>query len=113
MKIEEQIGDSLRNDFSDQNIHRLKEWFERFPEAPDVLTKKVGHAVLKKAFSENMWLSTTFLLNQPYLPQKRLQVQSAVDNTHEVCRLLIKSHIHGDCDSQHELLSFLQERARL
>ena len=72
MNLQQQIGPMLLSAYRDQNVAQLKEWFNRFPEAINILTKAVGEAPLKAALRDNMWLSATFLLNQPNIPKKTI-----------------------------------------
>lgn len=113
MSIKQQVGSVILNDFRQQNILRLQEWFTRFPEAPLLLEKELGGAALRYALTENMWLSASFLLRVPLLPHKGLQIQSAIENPHQVCPMLIQSHAHHVPSSMRELLSFLHDRVRM
>lgn len=60
-----------------------------------------------------MWLSSAFLLRQDRIPNKAQQVQSAMDNPHQACPLLIRSHVQKNPKAQLDLLSFLHDRGRL
>jgi hypothetical protein len=113
LDIKQQIGPLLAKDYFDQNPIRLKEWFTRFPEAPELLEKEIGEAPIKHALRECMWVSLTFLLAQPNVARKMVQVQTAIDNDHFVCPLIIKSQVQKIPYSQIELLLFLQERVRI
>ncbi len=113
MSIQEQIGPLLRRDFDNQNALRLKEWFSRFPEAENILKNEVGMATLKYALRENLWISSTFLLRVPFIPQKALQVQTASDNPHQACPMLIRAHVQQSDKAKMELLEFLHSRGRL
>lgn len=113
MKLEKQIGKSLLADFESQNVARLKEWFERFPEAEDVLRNELQNSALKHALLENMWLTSAFLLRVPTLQQKGLQIQTSLDNPHAACSLLVRSHVQKIDSSKFELLQFLHDRVKM
>ena len=53
MNLQQQIGPMLLSAYRDQNVAQLKEWFNRFPEAINILTKAVGEAPLKAASAWN------------------------------------------------------------
>ena len=113
MNLQQQIGPMLLSAYRDQNVAQLKEWFNRFPEAINILTQAVGEAPLKAALRDNMWLSATFLLNQPNIPKKTIQIESAIDNPHQVCPMLIQAQVQNLDSKKLELLRFLHDRVRL
>jgi hypothetical protein len=113
MSINKQVGPLITVDFRTQNICRLSEWFSKFNNAAEMLEEDLGFACLKYAIQENMWLTTTFLLKEPYLPRKALQLLHGAESPNAMCLMLIKSHVHKiECD-QVALLQFLHERIRM
>jgi hypothetical protein len=113
MDFKQQIGPLIAKDYFAQNPARLREWFDRFPEAPELLEKELGDGPIKHALRECMWVSLTFLLAQPNMKRKSLQVQTARGNEHVVCLMILQSQIQKIEKSQIELLSFLHDRVRL
>jgi hypothetical protein len=112
-ELKKLIGPILCADFKSQNVGRLYSWFNRNADAIDILTDELRESPLKYALRENMWLSSAFLLRQPRIPNKPQQVQSAMDNPHQACPLLLRAHIQSNPKAQVELLSFLHDRVRL
>jgi hypothetical protein len=113
VSVGDKVGPLIKEDFLKQDVARLDAWFERFPEACELLELSLGQASLKYAMRENMWLSTMFLLGCDSVPRKVLQIHTGVDNPHEICQHIIKSHIQNSPSSQHHVLSGLYSLVRL
>jgi hypothetical protein len=113
MSVSNQVGPLIKEDFLKQDIASLEAWFERFPDACELLESSLGQASLKYAMRENMWLSTIFLLGCDNVPRKVLQIHTGVDNPHPICQNLIKSHVQNSPTSKHYVLKSLYDLVRL
>jgi hypothetical protein len=111
--IKDKVGPLIKEDFLCQDIFRVSEWFSTFEDAALILEKELHEAPLKYALRENLWLSAVFLMRYPGLYKKNLQIQVGMENSHQICPLLIRSHIHNHQDTKSELLQFLHDRVRL
>ena len=63
MDLEKQVAPLIKNDFVNQNITRLRSWFQTFPNAADMLEKELGSPVIVYAIREVKWLSLVFILS--------------------------------------------------
>jgi|AntDeeMinimDraft_5_1070356.scaffolds.fasta_scaffold10763_2 hypothetical protein len=113
MSVNEQIGPLMAEDFANQNISRMQEWFSKFDDASIVLEKHLGDLCLKSAIQRNQWLNVAFLVSVDDLPRKKDQIYDLQENLQQMAPLLLKSLIHRRGDSQLLMMEFLQDRVRL
>lgn len=113
MELNEKIGPLILEDFQNQNITRLKEWFTQFPNAYNALSNSLGSAPLKFTLVNNMWLSSSFLLSEHSVTNKLLQIKSAEENTQYLYPLIVQSHVQDNDGSKELILKFLHDRVRL
>jgi hypothetical protein len=113
MDLENQVAPLIKNDFIDQNITRLRSWFESFPNAAEMLEKELGSPVITYAIREVKWLSLVFILSVPNVKSKSLQSINANDSEFELCLLIVKSNMQKLHSTQVKTLNYLHERVRL
>lgn len=113
MDVGERVGPIIKEDFLKQDIGRLESWIQRFPDACLLLEAALGESCLKYAMRENLWLSSVFLLQCDSVPRKTLQIQTCVENQHETCLHLVRSHVQNSPSSQSFLASHLYSLVRL
>jgi len=113
MDLEKQVAPLIKNDFVNQNITRLRSWFQTFPNAADMLEKELGSPVIVYAIREVKWLSLVFILSIPNVKSKSIQSMQANDSEFEICLLIVKSNIQKLDSTQIETLNYLHERVRL
>ena len=113
MDIEKQVGPLIRADFLSQNMHRLHEWFLRFPKAMDILEEELKSPPILYAIRKSMWLSLAFLLAQSYAPRKHLQVLEGQRSEDDLCGSFLRAHVQTLDSEKISVLRHLQERVRL
>lgn len=113
MELNDKIGPLILEDFKNQNIMRLREWFLQFPNAYSALGSALGSAPLKYSLVNNMWLSSSFLLGNRTVTNKLLQIKASDENSQYVYPLLVQSHVQNNEGSKELILKFLHDRVRL
>jgi hypothetical protein len=113
MKITDSIAQLMFEDFEQQRIARLQEWDEKFPDSWDEIADLNGGALLKTALNEEKWLLSAYLLRNPNIRRKDLQIQSVSQHDNVFCPLLLQSHVQDLPESKLKLLNELQELVAL
>jgi hypothetical protein len=112
VEIGTQVGPLIKKDFVEQNVLRLLEWFKTFPDASEIISNELNEPALKYALKHSLWLSAVFLINQPRVFKRSLQVEAAMENASEAYPLIIQTHIHKRSSTKIQLLQFMYERVR-
>jgi hypothetical protein len=113
MKINDSIAKLMFEDFEHQRLARLQEWDEKFPDSWDRIADLNGGALLKSALMEEKWLLAAYLLRNPNIRKKDLQIQSVSNHDNIFCPLLLQSHVQDLSESKLKLLNELQELVAL
>lgn len=113
MDIGSELSHLIVKDFKEQNVQRLSQWFERFPESLDFIEKEIKAPPIQYAIRGSMWLSLAFILSVVKAARKTAQVQEGVRSEDSLCMPFLKAHISNLDSSKMEVLKHLQERVRL
>lgn len=112
MKIPKELLDTVVNDYKEQNITRLAEWFRLIPDVEFLIRDRIGGGILKQAIIEEKWLLTSFLM-KVNVSEKGLQAQHGMREEHWLSQSLVKANLIGLDKNKMETLAYLQERVKI
>ncbi|MBD78108.1 MAG: hypothetical protein CL840_04060 [Crocinitomicaceae bacterium] len=113
MKITDSIAQLMFEDFEQQRLVRLQEWDEKFPDSWDAIADLNGGALLKAALLDEKWLLSAYLLRNPNIRKKELQIASVSQHENIFCPLLLQCHVQDLPASKLKLLNELQDLVAL